>query len=93
MGSQVIEERWMGFDSQSKGHQIFWLLKRTITVKHNVRFTHDGSNVVIAGADELEREYGGSDEKLATTADSAPRVQAPVPENESVQVKKKEGLP
>lgn len=67
-------------------------MKRTVTVEHNVQFMCDGSDVVIAGADELEGEYGGSDEKLATTADSTPRAQAPVSENESVQVKKKEGL-
>ena len=33
--------RFVGYDTESKGYQIYWPVKRTVTVEHNVTFNEN----------------------------------------------------
>jgi hypothetical protein len=33
--------RWIGFEEISNGHQIYWLDKHLVTVKHSIEFLND----------------------------------------------------
>ena len=51
LGGRVDEGVWVGFDEQSKGCQVYWPKKQTVTVERNVYF--DGPKVP---PDHLEGE-------------------------------------
>ncbi|KZT68601.1 hypothetical protein DAEQUDRAFT_644385, partial [Daedalea quercina L-15889] len=40
LGERAKAGRWVGFDSQSKGHRVYWPDGRRITVERNLRFTN-----------------------------------------------------
>ncbi|PIL37456.1 transcription factor [Ganoderma sinense ZZ0214-1] len=57
VGVRAIAARWVGFDTQSKGHRVYWPERRTVTVERNVRFAAPNLPAPFADDDaELEEE-------------------------------------
>jgi hypothetical protein len=40
LGVRVCEGRWVGVDTSSNGHRIYWPEKRSVSVERNVTFSH-----------------------------------------------------
>ena len=83
--------RFVGYDSESKGYQIYWPQKRSITVKHNVVFNESNvtanDNILITAGnavDEGERDKilqpPTSNTNVANAPNSAPAPQPKVPD-------------
>ena len=60
LDGQAKEGQWVGFDEESKGHQIYWAEKRSVTVERSVKFIPNevsiGGNVPLEGEEKLDEK-------------------------------------
>ncbi|GBE84202.1 hypothetical protein SCP_0601800 [Sparassis crispa] len=81
MGERAKPGHWVGFDTQSKGHRVYWPDKRSVTVECNVRFGEP--HAVLPNSDdglELEGEEPAGDKPEAELSVSAPDLPISAPE-------------
>ena len=81
VGVRAIAARWVGFDTQTKGHRVYWPERRTVTVERNVRFAAPNLPAPFADDDaELEEEEDADEVKPASPVPDEPVAEPPVPE-------------
>ncbi|KAI0772859.1 hypothetical protein BD413DRAFT_603730 [Trametes elegans] len=82
--TKAHEECFVGYGQKSKGYQVYWPDKRSITVKRNVRFVEDEPDAVEQDNMPLEgaRQNKGEQPMLPSlpTAQTSNTADAPMPE-------------
>jgi hypothetical protein len=75
------EGRWIGFDSSSKGHRIYWPTRRSISVEHDVNFAPAPDPPLLEGEiGEIYFDFDDSDETSDPPAKPAIKI-SPEPVN------------
>src|SRR6266540_2321339 len=69
LDGRAKEGQWVGFDEKSKGNQIYWTEKRSVTVERSVTFMPDEMGI---DGMPLEGELGDFDESEESTASNEP---------------------
>jgi hypothetical protein len=85
LDGRVKEGRWVGFDEESKGHRIYWVEKRSVTVERSVKWLPEEVGI---GGVPLEGELEDFDEPEQPEASDNPipikndmaRPLSPIPE-------------
>ena len=73
IGTRAHLGRWVGYDSQSRGHHVYWPDKRSVTVERSVRFETDEVDLPPAHGNVLfEGEGGVAGNCNAPGAENAP---------------------
>src|SRR6266704_4960871 len=62
LGGRVSEGKWLGVDEQSKGMQVYWSGKQSVTVKRNVYYNPTALSI--------SRNEGEEDEVVISKIDS-----------------------
>ncbi|PIL34675.1 transcription factor [Ganoderma sinense ZZ0214-1] len=71
VGVRAVAARWVGFDTQSKGHRVYWPERRSVTVERNVRFAAPNLPAPFADDDaDLEGEEDGEEPGVDVKAPS-----------------------
>ncbi|CDO69616.1 hypothetical protein BN946_scf184851.g4 [Trametes cinnabarina] len=75
--SKAREGRFVGYSQKSKGYQIYWPDKRSITVERNVRFVEDEPDSVKVEDVQLEGAKADRGEQLMSSTSPSPTPQPP----------------
>ena len=74
LDGRAKEGRWVGFDDESKAHQIYWAEKRSVTVERSVRFVQDEVGVPFEGEmedfDKPDRPQANDDNPVSLEDDT-----------------------
>jgi hypothetical protein len=91
LGICANEGRWVSYDLNSDGHQVYWKERCTVTVKRNVIFSKEDlpriKDLIVKGImDEPEGEYSGGkeNEEVSLNRNKEKDVPAPIDELERV---------
>ena len=68
LGDRAKEGWWIGYDCESKGHRIYWVEWRAITVERSIVFSREGLPIVedLPGVDVFQGESDNEDEEEYT---------------------------
>jgi hypothetical protein len=89
LGDRAKEGRWIGYDRESKGHQIYWKERWAITVERSIVFSKKGLPIiedlsgvdVFQGESDDEEEFTHREEDVAPEPNEEPTVEVPEPTN------------
>ena len=73
IGARTCLGHWVGYDSQSRGHCVYWPDKRSVTVEQSIRFETDEVDLPPAHGNVMFEGEGGVDGNCNTpSAENAP---------------------